>query len=399
MRLRTFLILSIGLNMVLFACWYHSSRPAYSTVDTASPETNEPSRPRVNVVMRTQTFNFTWHEVESADYVTYIRNLRAIGCPEQTIRDIIVADVNQLYSHRRATEVVAADQQWWRSEPDRNLIKEAVEKMKSLDAERKSLLTKLLGPGWDADLNAILPAVRTIISLTGLVLGDLPAATKQGVFNIAMKMQEKIDAYQDAQRQQGKPVDPLEMLRIREASRSELAALLDPSQMEEFLLRYSQTAKDLRGELRGLNPTPEEFRALFRARDPLDSQTDLYYTGTDAEALKRREELQKKRDEAIQTALGPERYAEYKLNLDPTFQQARSTVEGLGLEADKVLPMYEINRLTSSEMDRIRADDSLTLEEKVDALAEAQVDQQKSIQQILGDKAFERWLIGGKLRK
>ena len=43
---------------------------------------------------------FSWREVESADYATYIANLRDIGCPEQTIRDIIIADVNQLYSRQ-----------------------------------------------------------------------------------------------------------------------------------------------------------------------------------------------------------------------------------------------------------------------------------------------------------
>lgn len=40
---------------------------------------------------------FHWSQVESADYRTYIANLRAIGCPESTIRDIIVADVRALY--------------------------------------------------------------------------------------------------------------------------------------------------------------------------------------------------------------------------------------------------------------------------------------------------------------
>jgi hypothetical protein len=40
--------------------------------------------------------------VESADYRAYIANLRRIGCPEQTLRDIILADVNMLYTPRYA---------------------------------------------------------------------------------------------------------------------------------------------------------------------------------------------------------------------------------------------------------------------------------------------------------
>ena len=44
---------------------------------------------------------FDWSQLESVDYRTYIANLRGIGCPEQTIRDIITADVAELYARRR----------------------------------------------------------------------------------------------------------------------------------------------------------------------------------------------------------------------------------------------------------------------------------------------------------
>jgi hypothetical protein len=42
--------------------------------------------------------SFTWRQIESSDYRAYIANIRSIGCPEQTIRDIIVADVHGLYA-------------------------------------------------------------------------------------------------------------------------------------------------------------------------------------------------------------------------------------------------------------------------------------------------------------
>jgi hypothetical protein len=46
--------------------------------------------------------NFRWSQLESTNYRTYMGNLRAIGCPERTLRDIIVADVDGLYASRRA---------------------------------------------------------------------------------------------------------------------------------------------------------------------------------------------------------------------------------------------------------------------------------------------------------
>src|SRR5580765_4316824 len=43
-----------------------------------------------------------WRMIESTNYQVYITNLRAIDCPEETIRDIILTDVAKLYAKRRA---------------------------------------------------------------------------------------------------------------------------------------------------------------------------------------------------------------------------------------------------------------------------------------------------------
>jgi len=44
---------------------------------------------------------FHWSQLESSDYRTYIANLRSIGCPEQTVHDIITADVGSLFASTR----------------------------------------------------------------------------------------------------------------------------------------------------------------------------------------------------------------------------------------------------------------------------------------------------------
>jgi hypothetical protein len=41
---------------------------------------------------------FHWSQIESTDYRTYVANLRSIGCPEQTIRDIIATDLHTVYA-------------------------------------------------------------------------------------------------------------------------------------------------------------------------------------------------------------------------------------------------------------------------------------------------------------
>src|SRR5262249_44292801 len=158
---------------------------------------------------------------------TYIANLRSIGCPEQTVRDIIIAEINALYSRRRATELVTPDQQWWRSEPDTNVLRAAAQKLRDLENERRGLLARLLGPNWEAsDLLSLPRPTRQGVVLDGPVLGGLPQEVKESIESISVQGQDRMQAYVDAQRQQGKSPDPAELARLRKQTRDDLARVL-----------------------------------------------------------------------------------------------------------------------------------------------------------------------------
>ena len=55
-------------------------------------------------------------------------------------------------------------------------------------------------------------------------------------------------------------------------------------------------------------------------------------------------------------------------------------------------PIYEISRATQAELERIRKDTNMSNDEKVEAMSQTQVEQQQSLEQILGPEAFQRWL-------
>src|SRR5262245_24297105 len=127
MRWRVIAFVSLGVNVVLLAAWLITLSRHKGTLSNVPGAPGQiSSQIKTNVVVRRQFF--AWQQLESPDYTTYISNLRDIGCPEQTIRDIIIADVNAMYTRRRSTEVFTADQQWWRTEPDSNLVAIAYEK-------------------------------------------------------------------------------------------------------------------------------------------------------------------------------------------------------------------------------------------------------------------------------
>ena len=74
------------------------------------------SGPDVTTVTNTVavTNDFRWAQLESEDYRAYITRLRSIGCPEQTIRDIVIADVDKLLAPKmQAANPRVRDVKFW----------------------------------------------------------------------------------------------------------------------------------------------------------------------------------------------------------------------------------------------------------------------------------------------
>src|ERR1051326_8706101 len=182
MRWRGAAIVSLAANVLLAIGWLFSSH-TQSDVPADKTAQGPAQNSKTNFVVRRQ--GFSWHQIESPDYPTYIVNLRDIGCPEQTIRDIIIADVNSLYSLKRATNLVTSEQEWWKSEPDPKVAAEASQKSRALEEERKALLGRLLGTNWEAgDVVSLPRPSRPGIILDGPMLGTLPAETKLAIQEI-----------------------------------------------------------------------------------------------------------------------------------------------------------------------------------------------------------------------
>ena len=382
------LILSLVANFFLVIFLYVATDPLREPVVPA-PVADSGPLIKTNVVVRHE--NFTWEEVESTNYPAFVKNLRAVGCPEQTIRDIIISEVNRLYGHRRLEEVVFPNYQWWRSEPEASVLQEANDKLADLETERRELLASLLGAGWDQQNNEAIAAAGGI-TLTGPILGDLTPELKESVYLIAARAQLKIEAYQASQREEGKADDPMEMVRMREEPLAQLVSVLNPAQYEEYALRYSPAAQQLREQMRTMTLTPDQFRELYNALNSINGQPVFYYAGIDPQLYKERLQLRAQSDAIIKATLGDQLYAAYQLSQDPLYRSSKTTAEQLGVPETSVAAIYEINRATQAELNRIRNDSNMTSDEKVEAISQTQVEQQQSLQQILGPEAFQRWL-------
>lgn len=389
MRWRALFLISLAGNLVLLGAWWAAARRGREPAEVAQaqPASNATAQVRTNVLIRRRFF--TWSELESPDYATYIANLRSIACPEQTIRDIIIADVNALYARKRATEVVTPDQQWWRVFDDPAVEAAAREKLRALEAERRALLTQLLGPDWETGDQVNLPRPsRPGLALDGPVLGALPNEVKQVVQEIYAQSQDRLEGYLEAQRKAGESPDPAELVRLERQTRNELARVLPPQALEEYLLRYSLTAGRLRDELRELKffePSPEEFRALFRARDTYEQEVALLGGGQDAATVARRAELEQQRDQAIRLALGPQRYQQFQRLHDDAYRESVRMAMDLGAP-QAAESLWDIQRLVFEERDRIGTNQALSDVQKMVEVKRLELEQWRAVAQVLGEE-------------
>src|SRR5688572_6199434 len=158
---RMLLAVSLVANVVLVVvvAWLASRRPSDTQTTTsdmsqggAASKTSLNSRTNVIEKVTTDVVKVDWRMVESEDYRQYIANLRAIGCPEETIRDIIIADVNKLFASRvAALYPTPSDYKFWRVEDleARKEQRDREQKRRALEREKQDLIKELLGVDYE----------------------------------------------------------------------------------------------------------------------------------------------------------------------------------------------------------------------------------------------------------
>src|SRR5262249_55775509 len=148
--MKSALHISIGVNFVLLAALIFpaSGLRNSDTGRAVSSMLGPRAVPAVGSALQadptSETRVFSWADVESSDYRKYIDNLRAIGCPELTIRDIITADVRSLYKQRRAS--LERKQGWGGTTSLGRSPRDTIQmQLRALGVEEASVLTALVG--------------------------------------------------------------------------------------------------------------------------------------------------------------------------------------------------------------------------------------------------------------
>ena len=357
--------------------------PAATPVPSNAPAVAVAKVPPSMIAGRT----FGWQEIESTNYLGYLANLRGVGCPEKAIRQIIFNDANELFNQQRLQAAVSNDFKWWQSD---NALSaggynpEFQSRMQNLVQERRELLTRLLGANWEEEDKTPSLANHTV-ALTGPVLGALTPETYLGVQEICSRSMSRHNDYLMSRFNEGQASSQIELAKLRDQTRKDLATILDKDQLEEFLLRFSHNASKLRLDLRGMGLTADEFRKVFRATDQIDHQIQLEYGGEEALSPKQREQLARQREQALAGALGQERYSKLILGRDPLYQRARRVATENGIREQATQALYEVFKETQSKRLQIQADRKMTPDQKQDALVAINQEELRRQKKIIDD--------------
>ncbi len=328
-----------------------------------------------------------WRQLEDPGYRAYLDRLRAAGCPEDKVRWIVRADADEWLLQQRVAHAVQTDFPWWKAEPITSGGETFADKFQQFRARRDSLIAQLLGaPPTDEEETA--KEVPIVVNLSGPVLGALPRDKYNAVQEICARSLDRHQGYFNNRQNEGVFLNQGDLARLREQTRADLSQLLTPEELEEFLLRYSHNANRLRSELAGLEPTPEEFRAIFRAVDALEHRLQLEYGALDSLSARQREEFDRQREESIKRLLPPDRYQRYLVGRYPLFRQAQLAVRRAGLPETVVLAFYEVLNRHESKRREVLNNSTLNSEQRQLALQGLERDKDTSLKTALGEDGY-----------
>jgi len=351
--------------------------------------------------------SFHWTEVESADYKEYISRLRAVQCPEETIRDIIVADINKLYAPREAPFKLVVDApedssgDWHADRPRRQANFERRKQLHAIQREKNALLKELLG--MELPLEPLRGRDSRNYEFFEAAFNALPADKREMVREIQEGYWQSSDALKDKYDHNRTPEYLEEYQQINAERRAKLAQVLTPEEMEEYDMRSSNVARNLQGSLVGFNPTEDEFKAIFRIRKaieephggligivtPVDAQGNPLSTTTTVSSAERRRQI----NEQVAEALGPERARQYELSQDSTYRSLAMLGQRYELSSDAVMQGYDLQQSFRTQQQELMNNRSLSNAERNAAMKQLQESNFKQFSELVGEragKAFQR---------
>lgn len=340
------------------------------------PSVEQAPPPAREIDIHTPTVSpFDWSQLRQQPLSAFRDDLREIGCPISTIRDLLEPLVAREYNEKRRSAVEPGINRFWElaCPPGKGMIA-LRERIDSLNQEESSALAELFqgvpepsapdesgnagNPNFDNQLE-FLPSemadrVRAAREAFILQCNEVPAGGEER----EARIRELQDAFQ-----------------------AQLASFLSAEELAEFKLRQSNFS-NLR-DLTDVDLSPEEVAKIIRLRESLSDESAENPNVNDR--LDEREELEK--------LLGPERTKQLLLAEEPDYQAIHEAASQTPDPTGTALRLWEVrsrysqmaNQLLSGE---IATDGSPPLDDEArqDLLKTLQQELENEYSRVLGNK-------------
>lgn len=293
---------------------------------------------------------FDWQLVESEDYLTYVANLRKIGCPEETITDIITADVEKLFKQRHKDfQKSLPPAEYWKANVmgGMGFSKEEMEFVKEMNKEKQEALKALLGSNYKAKPSNLMTTMMsdpsTMISRS---VSFLPADKQSAVVDSYLAMQNEM--IERSAESNGRVDQGTWYAEIMKKQDELLSASLSPDEKFEVDLRLSNLAQSMKFELSEFGVSEQEFRDMFALRQNLEkeagvSQFDLM-GNNNRETQQKYQEVQQQYKEELKNVLGDDRFSDYERSQDWSYRELNNIARQNEIGNDQVIEAYEIQK-------------------------------------------------------
>jgi len=409
MNARAILIVSLGANVLLgfqFAAKYRRGQEApprpepllqAGTTPLPAPRGSARSRTEVTPLLEFRTnfvagAHFNWSQIETNNLARFAANLRDVGCPERTVRHVVLPRIERRYAEREDDESVHP---FWESAPRQSRRRQQQQiARRALAGEKRLVVQNLLGLNWTQK------EFDTWVSEedTAILLCYLPDAKALEIIGMITGIGDQIELLETKAHGLWDDSDREELIALSRQIQASLAGFLSPFDYEELVLRsvlelqLLGVSKSVR--LAGVELSAYELRTLTQlALKGQDLLTEMLLAGVageeDFDQARRRRGPEFEAD--AEKLLGRERYAAYQRAQDEKFQHAHRLAMENGRTVADAAKAYALQREAELEIAALREAPARP-ENLPEALETVRRQTEKAIREVLGENGSDRFV-------
>lgn len=413
MSIRLVGVFSLVLNVALVAAWldFRSSKSGAMRPDlpppilqARKPEKSPPTTPASTASRSPASEAATtlpWLQIESADFPAFIQNLREVGCPERTIRDIVAHEIERIYESRRSNPS-RVNSFWWTeaeqyAESRRREIAEA-----RFELEQRSVLKALLGVEGNWPKAAGNP-LDWAIYCWGAAIPDIETVEKACWVLDSAKFQHSY-----FRTESGKPLTLSELARLKEMRDQtllQLEAIIGPQRSTELLQLASLNLLMPEASTSGVGATGITSDDLRRISSVLPRDLTVLNYILDHPELAKFERFiaglppKPTPDEQMEAlaplvtkALGPRRAAQLTRIFDGYWSDSVEFTRSQELPQRIAEVLSDVKHIAFEESKRLRDAAELEPDDEEEQLQAVSQSTVSALRQLLPDKAFNEYL-------